>query len=149
METRSSNNKSEFRWAQLYLIQYYKAEFDHSKGCANTEKALAVAFNTTFRYIDNVSSVNNCYFYSYVDSIYRSELKIKDTTDSENSVSYLDILLEKDVNCNLSTKLYDKCDDLRNEFNKFCINRLIKGKIDRKTTRVDEVFLSILPLKRR
>lgn len=34
----------------------------------------------------------------------------KDTTDYQTSVSYLDVLLEKDVNGNLLTKLYDKRD---------------------------------------
>ena len=43
--------------------------------------------------------------------IYPGELEIKDTTESDTSPSYLDILLEKDTNGNLTTKLYDKRDD--------------------------------------
>lgn len=74
-------------------------------------KALAVAFNSKFRYINDVSFINNCYFHSYVNTIYLSELEIKYTTDSKTSVTYLVILLEKDVNGNLTTKLYDKRDD--------------------------------------
>ena len=55
--------------------------------------------------------INTVNFHSYVNSIYPCELEIKDTTDSDMSVSYLDILLEKDSDGNLTTKLYDKRDD--------------------------------------
>ena len=75
------------------------------------KKTLAVAFNSTFRYIDDVLSINNGNFHSYVDTIYPGGLEIKDTTESDTSVSYLDILFEKDTNGNLTTKLYDKRDD--------------------------------------
>jgi hypothetical protein len=40
-----------------------------------------VVFNTTFRYIDDVLSINNNQIHSYVDSIYPCELEIKDTTE--------------------------------------------------------------------
>jgi hypothetical protein len=49
---------------------------------------LAVAFNPTFRYIDDVLSINNEQFHSFVDSIYPSELEIKDTAESSTSASY-------------------------------------------------------------
>ena len=65
-----------------------------------------MAFNSTFRYIDDVFSINNDNFHSYVDTIYPSELEIKDSTESDTSASYLDILLEKDSNGNLTTKLH-------------------------------------------
>ena len=70
-----------------------------------------MAFNLTLRYIDDVLSINNCYFHTYVDSIYPSELEIKDTTESASSVSYFDILLGIDIDGNLTTKLHDKRDD--------------------------------------
>jgi len=38
------------------------------------------------------------------------EIVVKDTTDSPNSVSYLDHHLKHDINGTLITKLYDKCD---------------------------------------
>lgn len=37
-------------------------------------------------------------------------IMMKDTTKSESSVLYLNILLEKDINGNLTTNLYDKRD---------------------------------------
>jgi len=39
------------------------------------------------------------------------ELVVKDTTNSPNSASYLDLYLEHDINGTLTTKLYDKCDN--------------------------------------
>lgn len=39
-------------------------------------KSLAVAFNSTFRFIDEVLTIRNAHFYSYVDLIYPSELEI-------------------------------------------------------------------------
>lgn len=46
-------------------------------------------------------------------SIDPRELKIKDITESESSVKYLDldIFKEMDINNNLATKLYDKRDE--------------------------------------
>ena len=45
--------------------------------------------------------------------IYPIELEIKDTRDTDRSVSYLDLHLDIDSEGRLRTKLYDK----RNEFN--------------------------------
>ena len=56
------------------------------------------------RYIDDVLSINND-FHSYVDLIYPNELEIKDTTESFMSASYLDILLNIDINDKLTTPL--------------------------------------------
>jgi hypothetical protein len=68
-------------------------------------------FNHTFRYIDDVLSMNNHDFHNYVHLIYPNELEIKDTTESDKSASYLDILLNIDSSGRLTTSLYDKRDD--------------------------------------
>jgi hypothetical protein len=70
-----------------------------------------VSFNHTFWYIDDVLSINNHNFHNYVLLIYPHELEIKDTTESDKSASYLDILLNIDSNGRLTTLLYDKHDD--------------------------------------
>jgi hypothetical protein len=64
------------------------------------KKELAVSFNHTSRYIYDVLSINNHNFHNYVHLIYKylDELKIKDTTESDKSASYLDILLNIDSN---------------------------------------------------
>ena len=60
------------------------------------EKKLAQSFGFTFRYRDDVLSLNNSKFGDYVDLIYPIELEIKYTTDTEGSASYLDLQLEID-----------------------------------------------------
>jgi hypothetical protein len=87
--------------ADLFLYSY-EAEFIQ-KLLHEKNKSFAVSFNLTFRYIDNVLSINNDRFHSYVDSIYPSELEIKDTTESSTSASYLDVLLNIDAGGSLST----------------------------------------------
>ena len=48
---------------------------------------LARSFNFTFRYIDDVLSLNNSRFGDFVDRIYPIELEIKDTTYTDRSAS--------------------------------------------------------------
>ena len=95
--------------ADLFLYSY-EAELIQ-KLLHEKKKSLAVAFNSTFRYIDDVLSINNNQFQSLVDSIYPNELEIKDTTESFTSASYLDVLLKLDTNGKITTQLYDKRDD--------------------------------------
>jgi hypothetical protein len=52
-------------------------------------------------------------FGDFVDRIYPIELEIKDTTDTDRSASYLDLLLEIDSEGRLRTKLYDKRDNFK------------------------------------
>ena len=71
------------------------------------DKKLAISFNSTFRYIDYVLSLNNSKFGDYVERIYPIELEIKDTTDTVKSASYLDLYLEIDEG-RLKTKFTTK-----------------------------------------
>ena len=57
------------------------------------EKQLASRFNLTYRYIDDVLSINNPIFEIYLGQMYPAELEIKDTTESTTSASYLDLLM--------------------------------------------------------
>ena len=65
-------------------------------------------YPVTFRYIDDVLSLNNSKFGDYVERVYPIELAIKDTTDTVKSASYLDLHLEIDNEGRLKTKPYDK-----------------------------------------
>ena len=80
--------------ADLFLYSY-EAGFIQNilKSC---NKKLAKQCNLAFRYIDDVLSLNNCRFSDSIDLIYPYELHIKDTTDSMNSASYLELQLEYD-----------------------------------------------------
>jgi hypothetical protein len=84
------------------LLYSYEGEFVQ-KLLRDNNKNLAVSFNHTFRYIDDVLSINNHNFHSYVHLIYPDELEIKDTTESDKSASYLEILLNIDSNGRLTT----------------------------------------------
>jgi hypothetical protein len=46
----------------------------------------ARAFNFTYRYIDDVLSINNSIFAEYLPLIYPQELEVKETTDTESIV---------------------------------------------------------------
>ena len=73
----------------------YSYEADFIQGLLKkSEKKLARSFNFTFRYIDDVLSLNNSRFGEFVHRIYPIELEIKDNTDTDRSASYLDLLLE-------------------------------------------------------
>ena len=95
--------------ADLFLYSY-EAEFVQNL-IKQGNRTLAKMFNLTFRYIDDVLSLNNSHISDHLHRIYPSELEIKDTTDSPNSASYLDLLLEYDREGRLSTRIYDKRDD--------------------------------------
>ena len=56
--------------------------------------------------------MNNSRFGDYLHRIYLNELEVKDTTDTQQSASYIDLHLEIDNGRRLKTKLYDKRDDV-------------------------------------
>ena len=92
------------------LLYSYEADFIQGLLKKN-EKKLARSFNFTFRYIDDVLSLNNSRFGDFVDRIYPIELEIKETTETDRSASYLDLHLKIDSEDWLRTKVYDKRDD--------------------------------------
>ena len=103
--------------ADLFLYSY---EGDIIQGLLKKNgKRLARSFNFTFRYIDDVLSLNNSRLGDFVDRIYLIELEIKDTTDIDRSASYLDLHLEIDSDGRLRTKLYDNRDDFNLPLVKF------------------------------
>jgi hypothetical protein len=53
----------------------------------------------TYRYIDDVLSINNARFAEFLPLIYPPELEVKETTDTASSASFLD-LDEDDVSGN-------------------------------------------------
>ena len=96
-------------FGDLFLYSY-EADFIQEGLLKKNEKKLTRSFNFTFRYIDDVLSLNNSRFGDFVDRIYPIELEIKNTTDTDMSASNLDIHLEIDNEGQLRTKLYDKGD---------------------------------------
>jgi hypothetical protein len=92
----------------LFLYSY-EADFTHGLLKKN-EKKLGRFFSFTFRYIDDVLSLNNSRFGDVFHRIYPVELEIKYTIDTDRSASYLDLHLEIDSEEHLRTKLFDKRD---------------------------------------
>jgi len=63
--------------ADLFLHAY---EADFLQGVLkNKERKLVHTFNSSFRYIDNVMSLNNYRFGDYLHRIYQNELKVRNT----------------------------------------------------------------------
>ena len=92
------------------FVYSYEAEFIQSLLSAG-KKWLASQFNFTYRYIGDVLSINNPNFENYLGQMNPPELEIKDTTESNTSASYLDLLLSIGRDGQLRTSLYDKRDD--------------------------------------
>ena len=80
--------------AGLFLYSY-GAEFIQTF-IKSGKRHLAKSFCFTYRYIDDVLSINNSKFGDYINIIYPVELEIKDTTDAVHHASYLDLLLKYD-----------------------------------------------------
>ena len=90
------------------IIHYsYEAEYIQSL-LSTGRKQLASRFNFTYRYIDDVLSINNPEFENYLGQMYPVELEIKDTTESNTSTSYLDLLLSIERDGQLHTSIYEK-----------------------------------------
>ena len=89
--------------ANLFLYSY-KADFIQGFRKKNDQK-LARSFTFPLCYIDFLSLVR------WICWMHPIELKIKDTTDTARSVSYLDIHLEIDSEVWLRTKVHGKRDD--------------------------------------
>ena len=97
--------------ADIFMYSY-EPEFIQSL-LSTGRKRFASQFNFTYRYIDDVLSINtsNPDFENYLGQMYPLELEIKDTTESNTSTSYLDLLLSIGRDGQLHTSLYNKRDD--------------------------------------
>ena len=89
--------------ADIFLYSY-EAEFIQSLPSTGKKK-LTSQFNFTYRYIDDVLSINNPDFENYLGQMYPAELEIKETTQSNTTASYLDLLLSIESDSQLRTSL--------------------------------------------
>jgi len=72
----------------------------------------AIQFSNTFRYIDDLLSVNNEEFENYISTIYPSELELKNTFTSTPEVCYHGARIKLgDNNSPFYVSIYDKRDD--------------------------------------
>ena len=90
-----------FYYEYTFLEQLQKGKNFHSKH-----------FKFTFRFIDDLLSINNKHFREYISQIYPGDLELKETTENDMECSFLDIMMYND-NGELKFKLYDKRDEFQ------------------------------------
>ena len=95
--------------ADIFLYSY-EAEFIQSL-LSTGRKWLASQFNFTYRYIDDVLSINNPVFENYLCQMYPPELEIKYTTESNTSTPTWIYSCQSEGTVNIHTSLYDKRDE--------------------------------------
>ena len=72
----------------------------------------AIQFSNTFRYIDDLFSINNVDFGNYINAIYPSELQLTNTSTSSTKVCYRDTNIKTGgTNTPFRISIYDKRDD--------------------------------------
>ena len=95
--------------ADLFLHTF---EYDFMLKTMKADMSKAVEFSNTFRYIDDLFSVNNDNFGNCIREIYSSELQLKDTTLSSTEVCYLDTkIVHGDSSAPFHISVYDKRED--------------------------------------
>ena len=104
--------------ADLFLHTF---QYDFMVKTMKQDITKAIQFSNTFRYIDDLFSINNLNFGNCISAIYPSELELKDTSTSSTEVCYLDtnIKTQKKV----STAKFSK---RREAMRDGCISRLYR-----------------------
>ena len=94
------------------FLYSYEAEFIQSL-LSTGRKQLASRFNFTYRYIDDVLSINNPEFENYLGQMYPVELEIKDTTESKQHFCFLPgfTSVDREGPSTSHVTIYDKRDD--------------------------------------
>ena len=100
--------------ANLFLFYY---EYKYMQNLIKDNLQVAMKFNGTMRYIDDLLTLNNSSFASKIPDIYPPGLDLKKTTKSPTTVSYLHILITIDKG-KYVTAVYDK----RDSFNFSIVN---------------------------
>ena len=114
--------------ADLFLFCY---ERDFMMSLSDDKQADVIdAFNTTFRYLDDILNINNVYFDIMVSQIYSSKLQLNKANTSDTEAAFLDLHLSisNDI---VSTKIYDKGDDFDYEIVNF---PFLDGDVPRSTS---------------
>ena len=97
------------QWVADSLLFCYEMNF--MKLLSDDKQAdITDAFNTTPRYLDDISNINNVYFDTMVSQRYPSELQLNKANTSYTKATILDLHLSIS-NYIVSTTIYDKRDD--------------------------------------
>ena len=112
----------------LFLFCYEK---DFMLSLSDDKHAYTIdAFNTTSRYLDDSSNIDNVYFDNMVYQVYPSDLQLNkaSTSDTEAAILDLHLSISNDI---VSTKMYDERDDFDFEIVKF---PFLDGDVPRSTS---------------
>ena len=86
--------------ADLYLY-FYERDFMNSLN-HNNQADVIEAFNSTFRYLDDLLNIDNLYFEGMFNQIYPPELQLNQTNNTDSEAPFFGFV---------SSKIYDKRDD--------------------------------------
>ena len=84
----------------------------------NNQADIIEAFNSISRYLDDLLNIDNSYFEHVVDQIYPTELQLNKVIFSDMEAPFLDLDLSI-TNDIVTSKIYDKLDDLNFEIENF------------------------------
>ena len=84
----------------------------------NNQTDIIEAFNSTFRYLDDLLNIDNPYFEQMVGQIYPTELQLNKANSSDTEAPFLDLNLSI-TNGIVSSKIYGKRDDFNFEIVNF------------------------------
>ena len=68
-------------------------------------------FNDTFRYLDDIFTIDNPEFEKHIPDIYPTELQLNKANTSDKETSFLDLDI-KVIGSDVHTSVYDKRDDV-------------------------------------
>ena len=103
--------------ADLFLHTF---QYDFMVKTMKQDITKAIQFSNTFRYIDDLFSINNLNFGNCISAIYPSELELKDTSTSSTEVCYLDTNIKTQKKVSIA-----KFSKRREAMRDGCISRLI------------------------
>ena len=84
----------------------------------NNQTDVIEAFNSTYRYLNDLLNIDNPYFEQMVGQIYPTELQLDKVNSSDTEAPFLDLNLSI-TNDIVSSKMYDKRDDFSFEIVNF------------------------------
>ena len=96
--------------ADLFLYLYDNEFLDNV--IRSGHRRLARSFNLCYRYTDDFISFNNKKFLDCLKERYPSQLTVEKANKSDHLTDYLDLTFVIDCEGKLSTRIYDKRDDL-------------------------------------
>ena len=130
LEARFSGRLLVYPWAltvHLLLADLFlhTFEYDFMVKTMKQDITKAIQFSNTFRYIDDLFSINNLNFGNCISVIYPSELELKHTSTSSTEVCYLDTNIKTGVKTQkkVSTAKFSK---RREAMRDGCISRLYR-----------------------